>query len=164
MKNGFVQVLLIISLLAVSVAFAYYYGLQQAGKQPVVSPTPELNITPKPSASPTPLPSASPSVPLGWDTFTSQKYGFSISYPDNYRALTDAQNLYGWPDGVVLIYDGGQSYDLVIERWNNPAEYQAKYPNQTNLVVKQIGSVYLTLLNMNFEPEVDQIIETFREL
>jgi len=127
------------------------------------------SVTPTPQASsPTTLPSPSliptSSLPAGWQTYTNQDFGFEISFPSGYQALTDSNNLYGWPNGVVLIYNGGQSYDLAIEHWNSPSEYGQKYPNQPNLTVKNIGNVYITLLNTNTDPQVDQIIQTFKTL
>jgi hypothetical protein len=78
--------------------------------------------------------------------------------------LTDKENLYGWPKAIVLIYAGGQSYDLPIEYWTTETEYKTKYKNQTNLVVKKVGNFYITLVNANLDPEVDKIIETFKEI
>ena len=153
------QIVLLTLLVSVSIAFAYYYGTQQ--KKPVeISPSPTAQFQP---TIPPILPSSTPisNIPAGWKTYTNDQYDFEISYPPTYKALTDKENLYGWPNGVVLIYDGGQSYDLAIEHWENQSEYENKYKNQTNLTVKKIGNIYLTLLNTNFETEVDQIIQTF---
>jgi len=50
---------------------------------------------------------------------------------------------------------------LAIEHWDTQSEYQTKYQNQPNITVKKIGDIYITLLNTNFSPEVDQIIQTF---
>jgi len=104
-------------------------------------------------------------VPQGWLTYTNTQYGFEISYPKTYKALDDSDNLYGWPDAVVLFYAGGQSYDMAVEVWDTKTEYENKYPTQIdNLTVKRVGDKYITLLNMNRQAEVDQIIETFKEL
>ena len=159
MKKGFTKIVLLISLVLVSIAFAYYYGTQQ--KKPaeiILSPTTQPQQTIPPT-----LPSQTPisNVPNDWKTYTNDQYDFEISYPPTYKALTDKENLYGWPNGIVLIYDGGQSYDLAIERWDNQSEYENKYKNQSNITIKRIGNIYLTLLNTNSETEVDQIIQTF---
>lgn len=103
-------------------------------------------------------------IPQGWETYTNTGYGFEISYPSGYQALSDQNNLYGWPNAIVLLYKGGQSYDLPIEHWNTEEEYQTKYSGQTNYVVKQVNGVYITLFNTNFSSEVDEIIKTFREI
>jgi len=116
-------------------------------------------LFPKPTPSVVPLTKASPTVKPGWKEYVSAKYGFSISYPSSYRIVEDT---YGWPKAVILLYKGGQSYDLAIEVWDSETEYQTKYKNQTNLVVKKIGNKFITLLNMNFDPEVDEIIKTFK--
>ncbi|MDD3679848.1 MAG: hypothetical protein PHX72_03275 [Candidatus Shapirobacteria bacterium] len=167
MKRGFVKILLLVLLAVVSLSFAYYYGTQREKSDgfPVPQIT-ERPTEPEQTSSPTSFPTIIPisNIPSGWKTYTNQEFGFEISYPPSYEALDDQNNLYGWPNGIVLIYGGGQSYDLAIEHWNTQSEYENKYKNQTNITVKKIGNSYITLLNTNFQTEVDQIIETFNEL
>jgi hypothetical protein len=159
MKNRAVEIILLVLLIGVSVVFAYYYGTQKGKFEEVEEPGETLL---SPASSPTTIPTTN--IPAGWKTYINQEYGFEISYPPSYQALTDEENLYGWPKAIVLFYGGGQSYDLAIEHWNTQVEYEDKYQNQTNLAVKKIGGTYITLLNANFEAEVDQIIATFKSL
>ncbi len=166
MKKGFVQTLLLVLLIIVSIAFAYYYGTQQKGKTdsfliPQESETQE-EVEKTPSLAPSLTPTPPSNIPYGWGTYTNEEYGFEISYPSSYKALTDKENLYGWPNGIVLIYGGGQSYDLAIEHWSTQLDYENKYKNQSNITVKKIGDVYISMLNANFESEVDEIIKTFK--
>lgn len=115
---------------------------------------------------PCPTPQTQPVLTKpGWQVYQNSQYGFTISYPQNYQALTDPDNLYGWPKAVVLFYAGGQSYDLVVEVWNSEAEYKAKYPPPTsNLTVKPADGKYITLLNQTNDPQVDEMISTFAYL
>lgn len=164
MKKGVVQALPIVLLIIVSVAFAYYYGTQQ---KKISYPQETLNSSENtPSTSPTPISTPVPTsnIPADWKTYSNERYGFEISFPPEYKALDDTNNLYGYPNGIVLIYEGGQSYDLVIEHWNTQSEYENKYKNQTNITVKKIGNYYITLFNTNFDAEVDNIINTFKSL
>lgn len=136
---------------------------------PAVVPLPtSIQVTPLPSitlTTPTNSPIPTPSVPNGWLTYTNKTLGFSISYPPKYKALDDKENLYGWKNGVVLIYKGGQSYDLVIQQWKSEAEYKTQYPNATSdLTVYKIESTFITVLNSNKDAEVSTIINTFKQL
>ena len=152
-------------LVCVSLGFAYYYGNQQGWFVKTTAKKTELEptmITPTVSVSVTPDILPTISIPTGWKTFISEKYGFSISFPASYKALTDKDDLYGWPNGVVLLYNGGQSYDLAIEHWNSLEEYEKVYKNETRTYIKNIGREYISLLNMNNTTEVEKIIETFR--
>jgi hypothetical protein len=109
---------------------------------------------------PGPVSTADPTA--NWKTYTNSEYGFQIKYPDSYQIVSDN---YGWPKAIFMLYKGGQSYDLVIEIWDKESDYKSKYENlQTTLVVKEVAGKFITLLNMNNEPEVDQIIATFKFL
>ncbi len=127
---------------------------QTAAEEVVIMPTEE----------PVPTPTPQSNIPAGWKIYKNETYNFQIAYPAKYKVLTDEKNLYGWPNAVALIYGGGQSYDLPIEIWNSPSEYLAKYQSEAGLVAKKVGNKYITLVNVNKDPEVDEIIATFRLL
>lgn len=184
-KSYFFVLLAIITVSAITAAVFFQLGRKQYSPSSPTSPTPtsttqpaactqEAKLCPDGSAvgrtgpncefAPCPLTTVTP-VPTtkpGWTTYKNTELGFEISFPDKYKTTDDS---YGWPKSVLLLYSGGQSYDLAIEVWNSTAEYQAKYPAGTkNITVKNIDGKYLTLLNMNFKPEVDEIIATFKNL
>lgn len=145
------------------VAFNLGKGRLEIKFQTPASPTPNaIKDTATKTASPGIATPVGILIPNGWLTYTNDTYGFSVSYPPGYKALNDAENLYGWPKAVVLIYSGGQSYDLPVEIWDSAAEYQNKYKNQTNVTAHPVKGKVVTLTNTNYLPEVDQIIATFR--
>ena len=152
-------IFLLVAAIAGTAGF-FYLGNQarekDSAKTITPTPGPQTNVTITTSVTEVP-----DNTPAGWLTYTNTEHGFEISYPPSYEALDDTENLYGWPDAVVLFYGGGQSYDLPVEAWESENDYQTKYPNAQNLTVHQIGNKYVTLVNVNFEPEVDQIIATF---
>ena len=162
--------ILVIILLVIIAAGGIYIFLNRNIQQPVsnnitATTQPTSTTIPTPTLTPTPTDTVEEvsNIPSGWLTYTNTEYGFEIYYPSTYSALDDEDNLYGWPKGIVLIYKGGQSYDLAIEYWSNVAEYEAKYQNQlTNLTIKNMGGQYITLLNTNGVSEVNEIIQTFK--
>jgi hypothetical protein len=116
------------------------------------------------AVSPMPTQSES-SVPAGWLIFTSQEHGFQIAYPPDYQALDDADNLYGWPNGVVLFYQGGQAYDIVLEAWDNQSGYQAKYAGrESDLTAFPVDGEFITVFNNTLDPSYPAMVATFSRI
>jgi len=162
MEQKWLVILLIIFALIIGAGGTYIYFLTKA--EPKVSeavPTASPSLTPTFTITPPPSSVASPSPTSNSNKYISSLYGFEVSYPDGYKALDDSNSLYGWPNGVVLLYNGGQSYDIAIEHWNSQAEYQAKYPSGV-AKVKLINGKYITLSNLTNEPENQEIIDSFK--
>lgn len=112
------------------------------------------------ATAPAPTPPTSTSL-----TYKNNVYGFQISYPSNFKALDSKNDLYGYPEGIVLIYSGGQAYDVVVEAWNSQAEYQTKYSsNLSDVTVLKIGEKYITAYDGTHNPENAAIIASFKLL
>ncbi len=98
-------------------------------------------------------------------TYKNEKYGFEISYPKSYKALDDAENLYGYPHGIVLLYEGGQAYDVVIEVWDTKAAYESNYSSRlSDVTVVESNGKFITLLNNTQSPDNEKIIASFKLL
>lgn len=128
------------------------------GSTPAEEPTTIVEHSPMPSDTP-----VTSSVPAGWLTYTSAEYCFEISYPPSYQALDDTDNLYGWTNGVVLFYKGGQSYDIAIQAWENQADLDANYPNAGNNISihNTCNSRIISLNDVTLDPESASVIATF---
>ena len=92
--------------------------------------------------------------------YTNALFGFEMSYPDTCDALDDSNNLYGWPNGVVLFYCGGQAYAIAVEEWNTVVAYQAKY-SSNEVVVEMIDGHYITIFDMAKTQISADVIATF---
>lgn len=125
--------------------------------QPIATLAPATSV---PTLTPT-AKTAGPTVPAGWQTYTNTQYGFTISFPANFKALTDKESLYGWPNAIALIYGGGQAYDITIEVWTTEAEYKTKYPGET-LAVYQLNGKFLTIADQTKSAINTAIIATFK--
>lgn len=186
MRNrGFAPVVILVIVLIIIISgIAYFLGLKNTGSNifPTLTPTPtegsvactlEAKICPDgktsvgrvgPNCEFAPCPKTDTSKSLthpDWILYKNEQNGFQIFHPDSYKVLSDKENLYGWPNAIVLLYNGGQSYDLPIEVWDSKAEYEAKYQDAPNLTIKEVKGKFITFLNMNSEEEVDEIINTF---
>jgi hypothetical protein len=163
-QKGFAPVLIILVIVVIGVlgyfSFRYFQTTTQSLNLPTTAPAT------LPTNTPTSTPSASPAsqIPAGWQTYTNSQYWFEISFPANFKALTDSTNLYGWPDAIALIYSGGQSYDLPIEVWNTEAQYKEKYSalKYPPTAFKTKDGKFITLTNINNDPTVTQIMATFK--
>ncbi len=127
-----------------------------------MSVTPSNTATPAPSsAGPIPIASAS----SGLSTFKNDKYDFEISYPKQFKILNSEDDLSAYPNGVLLLYSGGQAYDVVIEVWDTKAKYESEYASRlSDLTVIESGSKFITLLDNIKTPESKKIIESFKLL
>lgn len=158
--------ILVVALLAV-VWFTGAGKFLQDNVDNFINGTRSITATPTESdnqISPTPTESEiieQSNIPAGWNTYKNTQYGFEISYPPNYKVLTSKEDLYGWPDAVLLLYGGGQAYDLAIEIWDTENEYKEKYPSQT-IKVYMVNGKYLTILDQTLEPDNAAIVSSFK--
>ena len=160
-KGNVIVIVLILTIAAAAIGFLVYQNtqLRKQATVPSQAPTPTASIVPTPATTPTPSPSLKP----GWKLYQNGQYDFEFSYPATYKVLTDSENLYGWPKAILLLYKGGQSYDMAVEVWNTEAEYKAKYTDTSTFSVFKTGNgKFITLLNQNKDPEVAEIISTFK--
>ncbi len=126
--------------------------------EPIATQEATLTTQPTPTSE-----SSQIEIPAGWSTYRNSEYGFEISYPSDYQALDDAENLYGWPNGIVLLYNGGQSYDIAIQVWDSQAEPLANYPNAgENLWIFPVGDKFISVFDVTMEPENAAVIATFK--
>jgi hypothetical protein len=117
-------------------------------------------ITP---ASPSPTAAATPASDLL--TYKNFQYGFEISYPKTYQPLTAKSDLSGYPNGVLLLYTGGQAYDVVVEVWSTKAAYETAYgPRVKDLTVLESGGKFITALDNTSTSENKEVIKTFKLL
>ena len=101
-------------------------------------------------------------APEGWLTYDNDAYGFYFHYPPQYEVLTDETNLYGWENGIVLLYNGGQSYDIAVQVWESAEEMGAFYGGEDErLHVYPVGVQIISVMNISNEAESDAIIESF---
>lgn len=121
-----------------------------------------------PAATDTPVPAPTdapqPEVPARWVTYQNAQYGFEISYPPDFQLLQDADSLYGWPNAVALLYQGGQSYDIAIQVWDSQAELDANYPNEPRMQSFDANGKIISLFDVTQEADNAAVIATFRLL
>lgn len=163
-QKGNTLVIVLILLVALGViGLLVYQNMQLKKKVATPAPQPTTFASIAPTLAPTKAPTPTASLKPGWKLYQNSQYKFEFSHPAEYKILTDSENLYGWPKAILLLYKGGQSYDMPVEIWNTEAEYKAKYTDSSNLnVFKTTGGKFITLLNANNDPEVDEIISTFK--
>ena len=163
-KGNTIIIVIVSIIILAALGFLFYQNSQL--KKLITTPTSTTTPTSQASAIPsttTPVSSPQSSLKPGWNLYQNSLYKFEFSHPSAFKVLTDSENLYGWPNAILLLYKGGQSYDMPVEIWNSEAEYKAKYPGSTQLTVfKTKDGKFITLNNANNDPEVEAIISTFK--
>lgn len=162
--NAIIIVLVLIIALA-AIGYLVYQNMQLKKQAMSPSPVPTAANSVVPTSIPVVTSTSSPTQNLkpGWELYQNEQYGFEFSHPASYKVLTSKDDLYGWPDAILLLYKGGQSYDLAVEIWDTEAQYKAKYNDSSILTVfKTKDGKFVTLLNQNKDSEVSEIISTFK--
>lgn len=98
----------------------------------------------------------------GFLKFSDSSVGYSLVYPKSYRVEENT----AWKNASLILYAGGQVYDLVVQVWNSEAEYKAYFQENIGLtskvVVHKVKGRYVTLFNYAESAEVEQIINSFK--
>lgn len=99
-------------------------------------------------------------------TYKNDKYGFQISYPASFKALDSKDDLLAYPKGVLLLYAGGQAYDVIIEVWDTKSEYEKEYEFRLSDVATVVKSKdkFITVFNNTNHPENAAIIASLKFL
>ena len=157
--------LVISASIILTIIIACQVSFQTESATATPQPTPEPTQAP---TSPPPQPTATdeqPAIPTGWLTYQNLEVGFEISYPPEYTPLDDETNLYGWPHGLVLLYNGGQSYDVAIEIWDSEQEILTRYPVEGDRITTfQSGNKFISVFNITQEAENAAVVATFQLL
>lgn len=163
-------VILLFFVVAGVVAYLVYQNYQLQEKIAVMAPADQVEPTTLPQETSTPTeeavsPAATTSdseLPADWQTYTSEEHGFQVSFPADWQALDSEDDLYGWPNAVVLLYRGGQAYDIPVEVWDTAAKYEEKYEGQFEYVVEEINGKYVTIANYTDAEEFADIAASFQ--
>lgn len=171
-KSNILLIVIIVIIIFLGVGLLAGYFLANSTKQQTPKTTsPTSSVTLPPPSPTSPITPVNTIIPIttpqngkpGWSTYKNDQYGFEISYPATYKVLTDSNNLYGWPNGIALLYKGGQSYDIAIQVWDSQEEYESAYPAAgENLTVKKTGTKFITIMDNTNDPENSEVITTFK--
>jgi hypothetical protein len=146
--------------LLILVSAACQVSIDMGNSEPEAASLPAATNTPMPA----PTETQEPAAPDGWLTYQNTQYGFEISYPPEFQVLEDEDSLSGWPNAVVLFYNGGQSYDIAIQVWDNQADLDANFPNEARMQTVSANGKIISLFDVTQEPENAVVIATFRLL
>jgi len=103
------------------------------------------------------------SVPNNLATYKNDTYKFELNYPKEYDLLTTKDDLYGYPNGILLLYNGGQTYDVVVEVWNTKAEIENAYSfMMQNVTIYEVNGKFISLLINSDNAETQAIKNSFK--
>lgn len=97
-----------------------------------------------------------PAIPADWKTYQVPNTTISLRYPPSYQLVDDT---YGWPRSIILFYDNGQSYELVVEKWTSLADFRRERRRDPDYFTK-VADGYITFYNNNQDPVVAQVLST----
>ena len=106
-----------------------------------------------------------PASTSDWKIYRNEQYGFEVKYPAEYQVK---QNKSGWPHSIALLSTSySQSYELVIEIWENEVDLKAgmeeRSTNMAQVTTKKLSDGRpVTFLNQNDDEDVARIIPTFK--
>lgn len=137
-QKGFVQIILVLILIAGALGAVYYFGTLKnkpslvsiiPTSTPVVSAQPVVNSTVKPTSDPT----------VNWKTYTNQKYNFTFRYPGDWNtddagsliAVSDTQDNYSLQIDAIEVYESGYCYTWDKETIISVAGKSARIRNGT---------------------------------
>jgi len=155
--NKIIIPLLVLLVVALGIAVYVLYNRVPVVSEPVTPVTDEITVTPT-VPSPSSTISATPTSVDG-TVYTNEKYGFEFTYKAPFKVLVSKDDLYGYPNGVALIYNGGQAYDIVIEAWDSKAVYETEHAgNLANLTAFESKGKFITFYDNTQEPGNKEII------
>ena len=147
-------------LLLIGISTACQVSIDMGNSEPEATGLPASTNTPMPL----PTETQGPSAPAGWLTYQNPQYGFEISYPPEFQALDDQDSLSGWPNAVVLFYNGGQSYDIAVQVWDSQADLDANFSNDPRIQSVNANGKIISLFDVTQEPDNAAVIATFKLL
>lgn len=101
------------------------------------------------------------SIPKGWNKYSNSEFGFDISYPSTYNVITE--KLSGWPHAILLLYNGGQAYDIAIELWTSKYEMESILSRKSfPYKIFDFGEKYISISDETNEAENSKIISTMQ--
>jgi hypothetical protein len=106
-----------------------------------------------------------PSTKPAGSVYFNEQYNFELTYSKPYKVLTSKADLYGYPNGLALLYTGGQAYDIIIEAWETQSAYEAHYATRLkDVTVLKTPEKFITLLNNTDTPENQKVIDSAKLL
>lgn len=174
-QKGNVAIIIAVTIVVLALLAGLFYFLSQNQVQISVNPdsspkatrqtdptfpTPVTNNEENSNTTPTPKTTAETDNTL---TYKNSEYGFEFEYPKGYEALDDSDNLYGWKNGIVLLYGGGQAYDFAVQVWSSTEDFENNFgPNKEDVEIVEGNGKVFSLYNVSGNEKLQEVIDTFK--